>query len=232
VSSVSSMFRSTVGLKFIMAVTGAGLVCFAVAHLLGNLLVFRGPEAINGYARFLRSSPGLLGTLRMAVTVLLATHVTTALVLRRLTLAARPSHYTVVSTVQATVASRTMLLVGVLIFTYLVLHLLHFTVGPLLADSELAREHDVYSMVTESFTNPVISLIYIGSTAFLAFHLSHGISSLLKSLGFNDKRYNAAVQNVGVVLATLVFLGYASIPLAVLTGVLRPTGPLTAGVGL
>jgi succinate dehydrogenase / fumarate reductase cytochrome b subunit len=226
------MFRSTVGLKFIMAVTGAGLVCFAVAHLLGNLQVFRGPEAINGYARLLRSSPGLLGALRMAVTVLVATHVTTALVLRRLTLAARPTPYAVVSTVQATVASRTMLLVGVLIVTYLGLHLLHFTVGPALAEAGHAQEHDVYSMVTESFVNPVVSLIYLGGVAFLAFHLSHGIASLLKSLGLNDKRYNATLQSVGVILATLIFLGYASIPLAVLTGLVKPAGPLTAGLGL
>jgi succinate dehydrogenase / fumarate reductase cytochrome b subunit len=120
----------------------------------------------------------------------------------------------------------------VLIFTYLGLHVLHFTVGPVLADSEGAHDHDVYSMVTESFMNPVISLIYVGAMAFLAFHLSHGLSSLLKSLGFNDKRYNAILQYVGVILATLIFLGYASIPLAVLAGVLKLSGPMTAGLGL
>jgi len=229
-NNVLTMLRSTVGLKVTMAVTGAGLVAFVVAHLMGNLLVFGGPDAIDTYAQALHAAPLPLWAARTVILTLFVVHVTVALVLRRMSFITRPTRYVVTNVVQATLPSRTMLLAGVLLFVYLSFHLAQFVFGAMFVRDADFADQKVYSMVVSSFQDRGIALTYVGALACLGLHLSHGIGSLLKSLGLNDKRYNVTVERLSYTLAALIFLGYAAIPLAVLTGVLKL--PVSAIAGL
>jgi len=229
-NNLLAMLRSTVGLKVIMAVTGAGLVAFAIGHLIGNLLIFGGSDAINTYAKALHSAPLPLLAARVGILALFVVHVTVALVLRRMSFITRPTRYLVTNVVQATLPSRTMLLAGVLLLVYLAIHLAHFVFGAMFVREADFSDQKVYTMVVTSFQNRGISLIYIGAMACLALHLSHGIGSLLKSLGLNHKRYNVTVESLSYALAALIFLGYISIPAAVLTGVLKLPATTIAGL--
>lgn len=225
----SSLFRSSIGRKFLMALTGLMLIGFVIAHLLGNLQVFAGQEALNSYAHLLKSNPKLLWGARGGLILAFIIHVVTALQLRAANAAARPVPYAYNNTVQATLASRTMALSGVIILFYVIGHLLHFTLGIILpqyaslVDSQ--GRHDVYSMLVHGFQVRPVAIAYIFCLALLWSHLSHGISSVFQTLGFNHPRYTACVKRLGPGLSALIILGYISIPLAVMLGyVTLPVG--------
>src|SRR5262245_61932521 len=112
-----------------MALTGVGLFGFVVAHMIGNLQVFLGPDALNGYAVFLKSKPTLLWGMRLGLLVLVYLHILTAVQLTLRNRAARPERYDSGKPYKATFASRTLLLSGLVLFAFIVYHLMHFTVG-------------------------------------------------------------------------------------------------------
>jgi len=226
-NNIVSMLRSSVGLKFIMALSGLCMIGFVVSHLLGNLQIFLGEdgEVINHYAQLLKGMPLLLWGARLGLLAVVTLHVTTALILRRLDLRARPEPYAMQTVVQATLPSRTMLLTGVVLLIYIILHLTHFTFGWVLVDQMDHENLDVYAMIVKSYQRPVMALLYLIAMGFLGFHLSHAIPSLLKSLGVNHPRFNTLVQNATLALAVLISLAYASIPVAVLVRLLR--APIT-----
>lgn len=226
-NNILSMLRSSVGLKFIMALTGLCMIGFVAAHLLGNLQIFLGEdgEIINHYAQLLKGMPLLLWSARLGLLVVVTLHVTIALILRRLDLAARPKPYAMQTVVQATLPSRTMLLTGVVLLVYIILHLSHFTFGWVSVDQMDHEKLNVYAMIAKSFQQPVLALLYIIAMGFLGFHLSHAIPSLLKSLGVNHPRFNTLIQNATLALAVLISLAYVSIPVAVLARLLR--APIT-----
>jgi len=221
-ASVARHFASSVGKKFLMAVSGVVLVGFVAAHLLGNLQIFLGQEAINRYAAFLQSATDLLWPARLFLLAMVGTHIVTSIQLTLEADAARPTPYERKQFIQASLASRTMIYSGFLILGFIVYHLLHFTflkVHPEYSHLTDARgRHDVYSMMVLSFQRPEICAAYIVPIFFLCFHLSHGISSMFQSLGFNTERTRAGLSAWGARLAWLLFLGYASIPLACFFG--------------
>jgi succinate dehydrogenase / fumarate reductase cytochrome b subunit len=208
-----------------MALSGLLLFGFVIAHLLGNLLVFAGPEALNGYARKLRQLGPGLWVVRAGLLAALIAHVWSAIALARENRAARPVGYRMLRSRETTFAARTMAWSGALILLYLIYHLLHFTFRmahpELVQMTDLHGHPDVYAMVVMSFQRPLISLVYVLGMAGLWGHLHHGIASAFQSLGLNTERTIPRWEQIGWVVSMAIFLGYVAIPLAVLTGILQ-----------
>ncbi len=208
-----------------MAVSGLALVGFVFMHMLGNLQVYLGPEAINAYGHFLQSTPEILWPARLGLLGLVALHIVSAFRLAIANAAARPVGYGAGTTIQATLASRTMRQSGAVLLAFIVYHLLHFTLG--VAHPEYSHwvdekgRHDIYSMVVLSFRNPWISLSYIAAMLLLGMHLSHGVQSLFQSLGWTNGKFRPTLRNLSRGLAALVVLGNCSMPLACWLGFLK-----------
>jgi succinate dehydrogenase / fumarate reductase cytochrome b subunit len=217
-SRVGLLWGSTVGKKALMALSGAALLLYVFFHLLGNLQVYAGQAQLDGYARLLHLSPQLLWTVRVVLLLALAVHVLAGLQLWLRARRARPVAYAAHRTEDSSVASRTMIWSGVLIFAFVVYHLLDLTVGILHPDF---REGEVFHNVLVSFGQGSGVLAYLVAMAALGFHLWHGVYSAFQSLGMGGRRLTPAVRRCAAALAVILSLGFASIPLAVLVGVVR-----------
>jgi succinate dehydrogenase / fumarate reductase cytochrome b subunit len=220
-------FSRSIGKKLVVAATGVVLLGFVTGHMVGNLQVFIGQEAINRYAAFLQGLGELLWLIRAIMAATLILHVWFAVQLKLENWAARPKRYEHNDTVQATLSSRTMIWTGLLIASFATYHLLHFTfvsTDPRLAD--LRNSHDIYSMVILGFQQPLISFFYIIMMFALAYHLSHAVRSMFQTLGLNNDQYDGGLRRLALVVAGILFVGYTAIPTAVLLDILK----LPAGV--
>lgn len=209
-----------------MAITGGAMFLFVIAHLLGNLQIFLGPEAINRYGHFLQSNMEIVWPARIGLLIMIGLHIWSAISLAAENKAARPIAYVNTKTVAASYASRTMMMSGLIIFAFILYHLLHYTVqAPVvnlkhvdfrtLHDPE--HRHDVYNMMIIGFSHPAVCAIYLIGMALLCLHLSHGVNSMFQSLGWRKKTYGECLSKAARVIAALIFVGYASIPIAVIT---------------
>ena len=205
-----------------MAITGCLLFGFVIVHLLGNLQIYIGPESLNAYASLLKGNPVLLWSFRLGLLLTAALHIATALSLSVENRAARPIAYAGRKVPYADLASRTMLVSGLILLAFIIYHLLQFTVGvaqPSIMHFQDAKGHaDVYRMVIGGFSNPWISGFYVLSMGLLYLHLSHGIGSLFQSLGLKNQQYSDLILGFSQGAALLIFLGNCSIPVAVLMG--------------
>jgi len=220
---LQDLWRSSIGGKVTMAITGLLLFGFVVAHLLGNLLLLGGPEAINAYAKGLHDLGPMLWVARGGLLVVFLLHVVTAIRLSRQNRAARPVAYVVESTMQANFASRSMVLSGLSLLVFVVYHLLHFTFGVTNADDFAKKAagadgHDVHAMVTASFGNPAIAIAYAGFQLVLFLHLSHGIQSLAQTLGLHHGRFTPMIKTLSFVLAGVIAGGNVLLALSVQLG--------------
>src|SRR5450759_2940 len=166
-------YASMVGKKVVMGVTGLIGVGFVIMHSVGNLLVFRGPAAINSYSRFLKSTGELLWGLRIVLIVALIFHVIAAVQLTLQSRAARPVAYTKQERQVATVGSRTMSWGGALLLVFIVLHILHFTTGTIRPGGVFSSE-DVYANIVTSFRIWWVALFYVIAMIALGLHLFTG----------------------------------------------------------
>lgn len=220
-----SSLKSSLGKKYLMALTGLALIGFVIAHLLGNLQVFLGPDALNSYAEALANLGALLWVARLGLLFVFITHLGLAFRLTYENKKARDHGYQYPGTIKATLTSRTMIISGLLILGYVIYHLMHFTfqtTHPEFAGLVDAKgRHDVYQMVISGFSEPAIAFAYLFSMIMLAAHLHHGASSVFQSLGLNGGKYRCLTKWFGPALAALVIIGYGSIPLAVQLGILK-----------
>ncbi len=222
-------FRSSIGKKIIMAITGFIWFGFVILHMVGNLQVFQGPEKINAYAKFLKDLGPLLWVARIVLIISFFGHVVVAILLNRQNRAARPVSYAKNSTIQASKASLTMIYSGLLLLAFLVYHLLHFTLGvtnPDHASHEYVLRngdvvHDVYAMVILGFQDPAIAISYVVFMVFLALHFSHALGSVIQTLGILAPKHNPKIQQVSSGLALVVFLGNSSMPISILLGFVK-----------
>jgi len=216
----AAFFGTTVGKKAIMAVTGVVLVGFVIGHMVGNLQVFLGPEAMNDYAVSLREL--LHGTgLWIARTGLLAAavlHVWAATSLTLTSRSARPVGYRELQHRESTYASRTMRWSGPILLLFVVYHILHLTFGTV---HPSFVEGDVYHNFVAGFRSVPVSLVYIAAMLALGLHLYHGTWSMLQSLGLSHPRYNHLRRGLSTLVTVVVVVGNISFPVAVLTGLLR-----------
>ncbi len=247
---VGSLFRSSIGRKILMAVTGLILIGFIVGHLVGNLQVFQHPDHLNGYAAFLKQLGPLVWVARIVLIVSVVIHVWAATVLTLENKRARGSEpYGVTHTIRATLASRSMRLTGYVVLAFVIYHLAHFTWGVAQKETfkgNLAEKHgpylmqedyrvagfvtvnkgapveDVHSMVIFGFQNVAVSVFYIIAVGLLSFHLLHGFDSMFQTLGLRSSRWGDGLRKFSLLLCAVYFLGNLVIPGAVLLGKLQP----------
>lgn len=216
----ASFYQSTVGKKTVMAVTGVMGLGFVLAHLLGNLQFYLGPEVLNEYGAALRRNPALLLVARLCLLTAVVLHLAAAFQLAAINSAARPQGYRSWSPRKSTYASRTMKYSGPILLLFIVYHLLHLTAGAVHPNFRHGPGDlpDVYHNVVAGFSSIPASLAYIVAMIFLGLHLSHGVWSMVQSAGWNHPRYTPLVQKLAVLLTILIVLGNISIPLSVLLG--------------
>ena len=223
-----TLYRSTIGKKIIMAVTGLVLVAFVIAHMAGNLQQFLGPERMNAYAAFLKSTGELLWLARLGLLVATVLHVLMAYQLTQIKRAARPIDYTTRDPQVSTFASRSMRWGGVLLLVFIVFHILHFTTGTVFPFASTpdprypAFSHtNVYGNVVSAFRNPWVTLFYVVAMLFLLLHLFHGAWSSVRTLGLSKPSRNPLRRRVSTAIALVVWLGFTVVPVAVFLGVIR-----------
>lgn len=215
--------QSTVGRKILMAVTGLLLVAFVTVHLLGNLSVFAGPDGINAYAVKLHSLGALVWVFRLIMLALFAVHIYFGITLSMENRTATPVNYSIKKMAKTTFSGESMLYTGGILLAFLIYHLLHFTVQVTNPDIsahalplDAAMRPDVYSMVVLSFQKVFISLVYIVGMIALFLHLTHGLSSFVQTLGWNNGPSLEKVNVGGRIVAVGFLVAYVAIPVLIL----------------
>ncbi|HKX60483.1 MAG TPA: succinate dehydrogenase cytochrome b subunit [Verrucomicrobiae bacterium] len=220
------IWRSSLGKKYVMAITGAALFLFTVGHLIGNLQVFGPPELINTYAHFLKSKPSLLWGARLGLLACVTLHILAAVSLTAAGRSARPVGYDRGTTYGSTVRSRYMLVSGLVILAFVVYHLAHFTAllpgingtgdfRRLTTDLHGEKVADVYAMMLLGFQVWWVVLLYLVAQGLLFMHLGHGLSAMFQSVGFRNHVWWPRIELFAKAASIALFVGYASIPLAI-----------------
>lgn len=216
-----SAFEPYIAKKLVMVVTGVILFGYVLGHLAGNLQVFlpaqEGVYPINTYAGFLHAHERLLWVARAALIAAVALHVWSSLLLWLQKRRARPTAYVKKDDPGVTYASRTMMWSGPIVGAFVVFHILHLTTGSvgLGYAGPSGEQMYAYQNLVHGFRLWPVSLAYVVALALLCLHLYHGIWSMFQSVGY----YTPRVRQASKVIAVLIFLGYISIPLAVLAGI-------------
>lgn len=218
---------STVGRKIIMALTGLGMLGFVVFHLIGNSLVYAGADALNAYASGLRRINALLWGFRLILLAIFALHVYFGIRLTLENSAAKAGSYAVKVRRRATFASKNMIWSGLLIGSFIIYHLFHFTFHAVppgfspFANPDAAGRPDVFRMVIVSLRKCSFAALYAGALSALFLHLLHGVQSLFQTLGLSGDRSFPYLVQGGNLAAIILLLGYIAIPVTIVTGLLR-----------
>ena len=208
---------STIGRKQSLGVAGLGLTLFVLVHMLGNLLIFKSPQAYNEYGHALTSNP-LIYLAEAGLIAIFLLHVVHAIILKFVNKSAREQSYAAALNGEKGIsfASKTMIHTGMVILIFVILHLITFKFGNYYSASYNGKEiRDLHRLVIEVFQSPVYVVWYLFSLLALGIHLSHGIASAFKTLGFNHPRYNPGIEKFGLGLGWFIALGFISQPVYV-----------------
>ena len=217
-SVVARFWHSSIGKKAVMAVTGLMMIAFLIGHMLGNLQVFAGPSKINEYAASLRRLGPLLWLVRGGLLVALVLHVVAAIQLTQRMQTARPVDYVERDPQTSTFAARTIRWGGVLLLVFIVLHLLHLTFGTI---HPAFDAKDVYGNLIAGFDVWWVALLYVLAMVGLGLHLYHGTWSSIRTLGLTRPSANPFRRRAAAVLAWVLYLGFAVVPIAVVARIVR-----------
>jgi succinate dehydrogenase / fumarate reductase cytochrome b subunit len=230
INSARCWCQSSIGKKWIVALTGLVLVAYVFGHLAGNLQIFLPDKSrINMYGAFLHSLGPLLWVIRAFLLACFGIHIWMTILLAIENRRARPSRYEGARYKKSSLAGRSMVISGLIVLCFVIFHILHFTAHVVRPDFDNMREmlpngverHDVFKMVVVGFQQPAASCFYILGMILLCMHLSHGFGSFVQTLGLNSSKLAPWLVNGGRVLAVIVCIGYISIPIAVMTGFLH-----------
>lgn len=226
-------FKSSIGRKILMAITGLSMVMFVIVHLLGNSTIFGWLHGgINAYAHHLHSMPlPIIMAFRLGLLAIVCVHIWFGIQLTIENSDGRPQQYAVKSMQKATFASENMIWTGVILMGFIVYHLLHFTFQVISPDTA-ALTHlvpgvggimnpDVLTMVISAFKSFSVTLIYAIAMVTLFLHLSHGIQSFFQTMGWNNDRTMCFITKAGTLAALALFLGYVAVPVSILVGILK-----------
>jgi succinate dehydrogenase / fumarate reductase cytochrome b subunit len=219
-------YRSAVGKKWVMAVTGIIGIGFVLGHAFGNIKVYFGGDDMNHYGEFLREllhpllpRTWFLWIMRFTLIGAVLLHLHAAYSLTRMNHRARPDNYAGGRDyVAANFASRTMRWSGIIVLAFIAWHLLDLTAGT--ANGDFVRG-DPYNNMIASFDRPAIALFYVVANVLLGIHLFHGVWSMFQSLGVNSPRFNNWRKRIAQGIAAAVVLTNISFPLAVTFGILE-----------
>jgi succinate dehydrogenase / fumarate reductase, cytochrome b subunit len=219
------LFKSTVGRKIIIAISGQTMVLFVIAHLLGNSSIFF-PGGINSYAEHLHSFPPLIWIMRSFMLIMVSLHLYYGIQVTLENRAAKPVTYAVNRKLKANFASENMIWTGLLLAIFIIGHLLHFTlrvtpdISPRLAELSSGNVFDVYSMVVGSFQHGAVAIIYVAAMVVLFLHMFHGIQAFFQTMGWNNDNTLPTISKVCRGLAFVFLIGYSSIPVFIFMGLL------------
>lgn len=221
-----NLYQTAIGKKWVMALTGVGLLGFVLAHMIGNLHLYEGPLQVNVYGEHLRTllepiAPRtfVLWLLRLGLIAMFALHIHAAVSLTRMNLQSHAKYQSSRDYIAANFASRTMRWTGIIIGLFVLFHLADLTWGWWLGDSYVRG--DVYHNVSESLSNIPVGVIYIVANAALAVHIFHGVYSLFQSLGINSPAINRARRGLATGIAGLVLIGNLSFPVLTMAGLIN-----------
>lgn len=223
---LETYWSSSIGKKLVVAITGLVLVLFLAGHLIGNLVIFLGPEPFNAYAYLLHHMLHGAGiwAFRIVMLVTVLAHIVATIALTRQNRAARKD-YECQTTIQASKSSRTMILSGLTILAFVVYHMLHFTVraGNEYNNPEIytflldgKEVHNAWLMVIHGFSWWPATAFYVIAMTLLCSHLVHGVGSIFQTIGFRSKKSASLIQHISVGYSLFIWLGFISIPLAIL----------------
>ena len=222
-TSIARFYDSSIGKKILIALTGIVLVGFVLGHMIGNLLVFVGPEAINEYGHFLQTvghGMGLWGA-RIVVFGSIFVHAILTIQVTKKNRASREQRYGVAHKDASSAASRTMIFSGLTLLAFFIYHILHFTARSF-NDYDTYKYmlhgeqvHDVYKMVIAGFSWAPASIFYIIAMVLLCSHLSHGVASMFQTVGVSTEKTRPVFQLIAKAFAALILIGNCSIPIAI-----------------
>ena len=215
---VFGFWDTSLGKKAVMAVTGVILFGFVLGHMLGNMQVYLGPEKLDAYGKALHSLGPLLWAVRLALLGAVVLHIVASIQLWKQSNSARPQAYVKKEDIAASYAARTMRWSGPILAAFIIYHLLHFTTGTAHPDFVYLG---VYHNVVTGFQSVPASLFYIIAMVLLGLHLNHGLWSMFQTMGVSHPRYTPMLKRFAQVFAAIIVIGNCSIPLAVLTGVIK-----------
>lgn len=229
--AIGKLYSSTVGKKLVVALTGAFLFLFVLGHMAGNLKAFGGIHdnmyMIDHYAELLRTigqdflgRGGFLWLFRIMLIVAVALHVLTVIQLQKLNADARPVAYDSYKRSASSFASRTMLVGGLFILVFIIVHILHLTLGTIHTGNFI--EGKVYSNVYQAFQGIFYTVFYLLAMFFLGLHLYHGLWSIFQTLGINSPSCNSKIKLGAAVLAIAIGVGFALVPLSAFLGLIPP----------
>ena len=209
------VFSSTVGTKLLIGVTGVALFLYMLLHLAGNVLVFAGPEFFNEYSHKLISNP-LIIPIEIGLLAVFLLHIYKALTMWFGNNAARPVSYSKKEPAgrpsRKSVASSTMIGSGLFLLVFVIIHVKQFKFGTFYLASGSDTVRDLYRTEIEVFRNPLWVALYVVGALLVGLHMRHGISSAFQSLGFDHPRYTRRLGAVGILLAAIIGIGLAIIP--------------------
>jgi succinate dehydrogenase / fumarate reductase cytochrome b subunit len=220
-----AFYQSSIGKKYVVAITALLLILYVLGHLAGNLQIYLGQDRINSYAKFLHDLGPILWAVRVILLAAFVIHIVATIQLAQENRLAKPQKYAVAGYQRSTMASRTMIVSGLIVLCFVIYHLLQFTLQ--VTDPEFREvhdsigRHDVYRMLILGFRHPLVSLFYVIALFLLTTHLSHGFASVIQTLGINNRKVANLVSTGGQILAWVVFAGYISIPVTILLGIIR-----------
>ena len=205
-SLVTNIFKTSIGKKLIMAVTGLSFICFLTAHLAGNLTLYGGENAFNSYAERLHTFGPAITLIELALLFLAITHVLTGSILFYQNTLARPIRYKVYKSAGGrSLGSATMPYSGFIILAFIIFHLINFH----FADK---TNNTIFQIVAEAFSNPLYIIIYIAAMIVLAIHISHAFWSLFQTTGLNHPKYMPLIRIAGIVISLLFGAGFGFLP--------------------
>ncbi|MEM7785291.1 MAG: succinate dehydrogenase cytochrome b subunit [Planctomycetota bacterium] len=221
---LQAIYSSTIGKKFIAAITGIVLFGFLAGHVAGNLKVFTGTSSegvphIDEYGHFLRVAGAPILPEQMALWIArlvllgsLILHVVVVVQLAMLSQEARPVNYVRSRKKAASLPALYMMFSGLLIFGFVIFHILHFTTGTIQIGE--FRHGYVYNNLSNSFQHWYVAAGYIFVMIVLGFHLNHGVWSLFQTLGIDNPDRNKTLRMVSTVLTIAIIIGFISVPLS------------------
>ena len=223
------MWSSSIGIKLIVAVTGGLLLLFVIGHMVGNLQIYLGQDALNTYAEKLHAFPALLWVIRLGLLAIAAVHIVLTIYLALQNKLARPTPYRRKEAIKATLSSRTTVVSGLVILAFVLYHLMHFTwrvTNPeYSALTDMQGRFDVYSMIILSFQNVFVSVAYTIARLLLGYHLNHGVASVFQTIGWNTPRTQPLFERLALAVATIIVVGNISIPITIFLGLVKlPAG--------